>query len=251
MSRKTRLIQYLLRTGMFERREEAALAIMRSRITVDGRIITNPNFEIREKSVVCLDGKQVFKVRDIYLAINKPEGVLCQKSRKNSDRTVFSIIKEKIPSMSEYELNSLFSVGRLDKDTTGLLIVTNDGRLNELMMKPDRKVEKTYIARLDRAISEDAIRKLRAGVFIPVEDEVGKKSEHKTEGCSAERIKSNEVRVTIHEGKKRQVRLMFETVGFRVVALKRVSIGRISLERLGIEKDGDMKEINKEQAYSF
>ena len=250
MSKKIRLIQYLAKTGEFEEREDAAHSIMHSHITVDGKTVTNPNYEIKESSAVSLNGRQVSGLRNIYLALNKPSGIFCQKSRDRKAKTIFSFIRKKRLPLLGKEINSLFSVGRLDKDTTGLLILTNDGKLNELMMKPENKVEKTYIATLDKEISEDSLLLLKKGIIIPIEDFEGKESEYRTKECSAERIGNKEVKITILEGKKRQVRLMLSAVGCAVVSLKRVSVGKLSLEKIGIEKEGDIKEITEEQAYS-
>ncbi len=251
MSRKIKLIQYLARTGEFEEREDAARAIMRGHVTVEGKKITNPNYEIKENALIALNSRQISRLRDIYLALNKPTGIFCQKSRDRKEKTIYSFIRKKRFPLSGKEINSLFSIGRLDKDTTGLLIITNDGKLNELMMMPNNKVEKTYIATIDKEISENSLLLLKKGVTIPIEDFRGKKSEYKTKECSLEKLPNNQVKITISEGKKRQIRLMLSAVGLKVLSLKRVSIGRLSLSSLGIEKEGDIKEITKEQAYSF
>jgi pseudouridine synthase len=251
MSRKTRLVQYLSRTGEFEEREDAARSIMHAHITVDGKVTTNPNYEIKETAKIALNGRPVVKLRKIYLALNKPAGIFCQKSKDREAKTIYSFIHKKRLPLTGKEINSLFSVGRLDQDTTGLLMITNDGKLNELMMRPERKTEKTYIAALEKEISEDAVEKLRSGVIISVEDFDEHEFEYQTKPCSAEKLPGNQVKITITEGKKRQVRLMLGAVFFSVVSLKRISIGKLSLEKLGIEKEGDIKEITEKEAYSF
>ena len=251
MSKKIRLVQYLAKTGEFEERYDAARSIQSGHISVDGKNITNPNYEIRESADVMLNGKHILPLRKIYLALNKPKGIFCQKSRDREAKTIYSFIHKKRLPLTGKEINSLFSVGRLDRDTTGLLIVTNDGKLNELMMRPERKVEKEYTAEIDKEISEDALSKLRAGVTIKIDDFDGKEIDYLTKPCSAEKLPCGKIKIAISEGKKRQVKLMLASVGYAVLSLERTSIRNLTLAKLGIEKAGDIKEISEKEAYSF
>jgi pseudouridine synthase len=251
MSRKIRLVQYLVRTGEFEERYAAARSIQLGHISVNGKVVPNPNFEIKESAVVALNGRQISQMKRIYLALNKPKGIFCQKSKDREAKTIYSFIHKKRLPFTGQEINSLFSVGRLDQDTTGLLIITNDGKLNELMMRPDRKVEKEYIAVIDKEITEDALSKLRTGVTIKIEDFNEKRIDYTTKECSAEKLPGNRVKITISEGKKRQVKLMLASIGHAVLSLERTSIGNLTLARLGIEKEGSIKEISEKEAYAF
>ncbi|MCX6710418.1 MAG: pseudouridine synthase [Candidatus Woesearchaeota archaeon] len=251
MSKKIRLVQYLAKTGEFEEKYDAARSIQSGHISVDGKNITNPNYEIRESADVMLNGKHILPLRKIYIALNKPKRIFCQKSRDREAKTIYSFIRKKRLPLTGKEINSLFSVGRLDQDTTGLLIVTNDGKLNELMMRPERKVKKEYTASIDKEITEDALSKLRAGVTIKIDDFDGKEIDYLTKPCSAEKLPGKKLRIAISEGKKRQVKLMLSSLGYEVISLQRESIGNLTLSGLGIKKEREIKEITEKEAYGF
>ncbi|HIH39028.1 rRNA pseudouridine synthase [Candidatus Woesearchaeota archaeon] len=244
MSTKPRLLPYLMGTGTFSRRWDAYDAIKAGRVIINGKIVKNPHYTVKKEALVFIDGKSVTAVRSLYLAVYKPKGVICQKSRKE-ERTILGIVLEQI-KMGKQEFSSLFPIGRLDKDTTGLILITNDGKFQEQVASPDHLVAKTYIADLDREISSADKEKIEEGVMIPAD--FGYKREMFLAKGVVEKSQGNQVTLIITEGKKRQVRLMFLELGYKVTSLCRLSIGRLSLKDLGLTKEGMVKELSKKEA---
>ena len=165
--------------------------------------------------------------------LNKPKNCLCQKG---AEYNVYKIIKE-MKDFSPEEKQSLFIVGRLDKDTTGLLILSNDGKLADKIMKPNKKVVKTYAALLGKDLLEKDKASLEKGVNISVNEK-----DYVTKPSKVD-VDKNKVRISICEGKKRQIRKMFSKLGYEIIELKRVSIGNLQLGNL---KTGEYKVITGE-----
>jgi 23S rRNA pseudouridine2605 synthase len=208
-----RLAKYLAHAGVASRRAAEGL-VRAGRVTVGGQVVRDPARDVDEDSGVALDGAEVAgpEARVVY-AVHKPEGVVSTVSDPGGRDTVVGLVSE--------ENRRLYPVGRLDADTTGLLLLTNDGELAHRLMHPSFEVPKTYRAIVERApVGEPALRALREGVEL--EDGV-------TAPARVRRLAADSLELTIHEGRKRQVRRMCSAVGHPVRALKRVRFGPLEL----------------------
>ncbi|HEX4759445.1 MAG TPA: pseudouridine synthase [Thermoleophilaceae bacterium] len=209
-----RLARYLAHAGVASRRAAEKL-IAAGRVSVAGRVVTDPARDVDESSGVALDGEPLSpEPREVY-ALNKPQGVVSTAKDTHGRRTVV----EFVPSRAR-----LYPVGRLDADTTGLILLTNDGELANKLTHPSFEVDKTYRASVEPGpVSEASLQVLRDGVEL---------EDGRTAPASVRQVEPGLVEVTIHEGRKRQVRRMFEAVGHRVLKLERVGFGPLRLERL-------------------
>ena len=201
-----RLQKYLARAGVDSRRKCEQL-IIDGRVKVNERIVDELGARVRSGDTVSLDGIPVEPGPREYHLLNKPMGVLSAASDARGGKTV----TEMVPS----ELR-LFPVGRLDRDTTGLLLLTNDGELAHRLMHPRFEVDKVYRVEVEGRLDEIALERLRAG--IELEDGL-------TSPAEVRRVRSSDdatvIEMTIHEGRKRQVRRMLEAVGHPVISLHR------------------------------
>ena len=238
MSKNISLKQFLMRSGRFERSYDCIAAIKDGKVTIDDEIITRPNhFFNHKKLLVRLYGEKVKPLSKLYFLFNKPSGYLCQKSA--SEKTVYDLLtKLNLPKESK---QSLYTVGRLDKDTEGLLIMTNDGRLSNAITNPKNEIVKKYYAVLEKQIDREKIKILEKGIEISIGRE-----RYKTKSCKIEIVGEKNAYISISEGRKRQIKKMFDAIGNKVVYLRRVSIGNIQLEKLKI---GEFKEISREEIY--
>src|SRR3989338_1017769 len=145
MPKKISLKQFLMRTGYFKNYEECVSAIRKKEITLNGAAIDNPNHYFNPKKyVVKCKNERLKPVKKMYFALNKPHGFICQKSP--GEKSIYDLLESlKLPKP---HASSLFAVGRLDKDTEGLMIITNDGKLSDRLAKPEKNVSKTYLAEL-------------------------------------------------------------------------------------------------------
>lgn len=238
MSKNVSLKQFLMRSGKFERSYDCIASIKDGKVTIDNEIITHPNhFFNPKKLLVMLYGEKVKPLPKLYFLFNKPSGYLCQKSA--SEKTVYNLLdKLNLPKESK---QSLYTVGRLDKDTEGLLIITNDGRMSNAITNPKNKIVKRYYAVLEKQIDSEKIKMLEKGIEIGIGRE-----RYKTKPCKIEVVGEKHAYISISEGKKRQIKKMFDAIGNKVVYLRRVSIGNIQLEKL---KVSEFKEITLEEIY--
>ena len=199
--------------------------IEQGRVKVNGRVIRNPDHWVESaKDVVHLDGLRVREEKKIYIALNKPTGVITSFGDARNRPTVYDYLKE----LDRW----VFPVGRLDMDTSGLLILTNDTDFGEALLQPKSKVPKTYYAKVSGVVTEDEYFRLTDGLDI---------GRGESSGPSAVReVRSNEkytwLELTITEGKNRQVRRMCEAVGHPVLKLVRIRMGDLELGDLGIGK---------------
>jgi 23S rRNA pseudouridine2605 synthase len=210
-----RLAKYLAHAGVASRRASEQI-IAAGRVTVDGATVTDPARDVDDERAVKVDGKRVKAVaRHVVYVLNKPAGVVSTAHDPQGRRTVVELVPGR---------ERLYPVGRLDSDTTGLILLTNDGELAHRLTHPSFEVPRTYRARIANApINEPALRALREGVEL---------EDGPTAPAKVRRISSNHVELTIHEGRKRQVRRMLEAVGHPVKALERVAFGPLRLKGL-------------------
>lgn len=212
-----RLDRLLVELNIGSRSEVKAL-LKKGLVLVDGKKITKPETKVDENSVtVSYQGQEYTYSKFQYYIMNKPAGVITA-TEDSREETVMDIFYRVCPDAPR----GLAPVGRLDKDTTGLLLITNDGKLAHDMLSPKKHVDKTYYVTLDGELSEDNIIALERGVFIG-EGEPTAPASVLYEG-------GNTCYITIHEGKFHQVKRMFFAVGRQVIALKRVAFGNLRLD---------------------
>ena len=185
---------------------------------MDGNKALKPEEKVDENSVVITyQGKEYRYKRFSYYVINKPKGVITATEDANAE-TVMDVFYRQFPDAPR----GLAPVGRLDKDTTGLLLITNDGQLAHDMLSPKKHVDKKYFVELDGELTEDNIRELENGVHIGEGEN--------TAPATVDYQGGRTCYITIHEGKFHQVKRMFFAVGREVIGLKRVSFGKLSLD---------------------
>lgn len=221
---KERLQKVMAQAGVASRRKCEEI-IIAGRVKVNGIVVTELGTKVGPKDVVTVDNKALDKESLVYYVLNKPTGYLTAVSDKLGRRTVMDLIAV------EDKKERIFPVGRLDYDTSGVLLLTNDGTLSYRLTKSAKEVEKTYHARLDGIIDQTAVTRLIKGVMI--DGVMTKRS--KIEVLDIDK-KNNSclISLTITEGRNRQVRKMCEAVGFSVKKLKRVAFGGITTENLKV-----------------
>ncbi|MBR7142384.1 MAG: 16S rRNA pseudouridine(516) synthase [Clostridia bacterium] len=202
-------------------RKEAVQLIRQGRIAVDGSVCTVPETRVKEKSLLAKDGRPLREGGAVYLLMNKPLGFVCS-AEDDGGQSVLALVPEQLSS------KKLFSVGRLDKNTTGALMLTDDGDLAHRLLAPSRHVPKMYRAVLDGELSAAAIRRLEAGI--------GLGNGEQCLPCRVERLQDRMALVTLEEGKYHQVRRMFAAVGLFVEQLERISFGPLNTEGLELGK---------------
>lgn len=225
ISEEIRLNKYLSESGVCSRREADRL-IEAGKVTVDGRI-ASMGMKVRSGQKVVCDGKAVEeKDRPVLLAVNKPRGIVCTTSDK--DRA------ENIVEFLNYPIR-VYPVGRLDKESEGLLLMTNQGELMDQILRGRNGHEKEYMVTVDRKITRDFIQHMSAGV--PILDTV-------TRPCEAEQTGECTFRIILTQGLNRQIRRMCEVLGYKVTKLRRVRIMNI---KLGTLKTGAYREVAGEE----
>lgn len=212
-----RLNKFLATSGVASRRQCDNI-ILDGRVTVNGKKIFSLGISVNEKSdIVRLDGKRLQLARSkVYILLNKPKGYITTAHDERGRKNVLDLVKSN---------SRLFPVGRLDNKSEGLLLLTNDGEIANRLMHPKYKFEKTYRAKLDKPFKEEDFESLVSGVLL--EDGLTAPCKARYFGYTGESVE-----IKIHEGRNRQVRRMFEVLGYRVKSLKRIQYGPLRLERL-------------------
>ena len=209
-----RLDKFLAQMNMGTR-SEVKNAIRKGKVTVNGEICKNADVKIDEiADVVCFENTQICYEKYVYFMLNKPAGVV-SATKDNHDKTVLDLLHGE-------NLQDVFPVGRLDKDTEGLLLITNDGELAHKLLSPKKHIPKTYFVRTKETVTSEQLEALERGVDIG-EDAL-------TLPAQAEMIAEKEIFLTIYEGKFHQVKRMLKAVGNEVVYLKRQKMGNLLLD---------------------
>ena len=224
-----RLDKLLRERGIASRRDTKEL-IAAGRVTVNGKPAESHSMEVSSHDTVLVDGRPIEAAEPVYLMLHKPAGCVTATS-DDTEQTVMDLLP------AEYRDMALFPVGRLDKESEGLLLLTNDGDFCARVIEPEHHVPKTYYIEVGRAFAPDTEEKFAAGIVFPN----GTK-------CRAGKIKVSADRmsalVTVTEGKTHQVRRMAMACGSRVHYLKRISIGKLTMGDL---PKGDVRELTKEE----
>ena len=218
MGKKMRVDKLLSNVGVASRAELKKYC-KQGLIAVNGKVINNPGVQVdSEKDEVTFNGERILYREFVYIMLNKPDGYISATFDKH-DPIVLDLID------SSYLVFEPFPVGRLDKDTEGLLVLTNDGQLAHRVLSPKKHVPKTYYAKIQGKVTEDDIFAFEKGVVLD--------DGYETMPSQLKILKSDEmseIELTIHEGKFHQVKRMFESVGKKVVYLKRLSMGKLTLD---------------------
>lgn len=225
-----RIDKYLANMGVGTRKEVKEY-ISKGFILLNGEVVKKPTQQVNENEdkIEYLNQEIIYKPY-IYLMLNKPQGVI--SATKDYSETVIDLLEEK------YQNKDIFPVGRLDKDTEGFLLLTNDGKLAHELLSPKKNVNKKYFAKLEKKLKKDDIQVFENGVYL-------EKENYLTKPAKLEIISDYEAFVTIQEGKYHQVKRMFHAVDNEVIFLKRISMGELSLdENL---KPGEYRELTDEE----
>ena len=220
-----RLAKYLAHSGVASRRASEEL-IAAGRVTVGGRVVKDPARDVSGESGVEVDGEPVSEEPREVWALHKPLGVVSTAREPGKRPAVVDLVPSK---------RRLYPVGRLDADSTGLILLTNDGELANHLTHPRYGVRRTYRVRLRRAPSEEELRRLRHGVEL---------DDGPTAPAGVRKVSPRVVEITLREGRNRQLRRMAEAVGNEVVELRRVRVGSLSLGRM---PEGDTRRLRRSE----
>lgn len=226
-----RLQKIIANSGYCSRRKAEEL-IKKGRVFVNEKKVDTLGVKVSSKDIVRINDTILKKEEKEYYLLYKPRGYITSTNDDKKRKIVTDLIKTN---------KRIYPVGRLDYDTTGLLVLTNDGVLADLLMHPKNKIDKVYIAKIDGILTKEAIYKLKNGVYI---DNV-KTSKAKLRIKKVDKKNKNSlVELTIHEGKNHQVKKMFEAVGYKVLKLKRERVGILDLKGL---KSGEYRKLNPKE----
>jgi len=205
---KIRINKFLGERGIASRRAIDEL-IVQKRITVNGLTLDTPGMKVSETDVITIDEKRIATTRPVPVTIllNKPDDCITTSKDTHGRKTVLNYIKIK---------ERVFPIGRLDRNTTGVLLLTNDGELTHLLMHPSHESEKVYRASLDKPLSEKDKKRFEAGIML---------DDKKTAPCQTKYFRDDkkDVIVTLHEGRNRQIHRMFNALGYAAEKLDRIS----------------------------
>lgn len=230
MERLQKVIAY---AGVASRRKAEQL-ILEGKVRVNGNIVRELGIKVSNSDEIEVEGVKLEKEDKVYFLLYKPRGYISAVTDDKGRKTVTDIFKKRVHQR-------IFPVGRLDYDTTGLLLLTNDGEFSNLMTHPKFKIDKTYIARVKGVPTKQGLMKLQGGIRL----EDGKTAPAKVSMTSFDEKAGKAIcEITIHEGKNRQVRRMFEAIGTPVVKLKRERFAFLDLAGL---TPGEYRELTKHE----
>ena len=226
-----RLQVFLSKAGISSRRR-AVKIIESGKISINGKKVFESSFRVNpEKDKVSLKGKIIKPKEKIYIVLNKPKGVTTTKKDSFADKTVMDLLPQK--------LNHLNPVGRLDKDTAGLLLLTNDGEFINRLTHPRFNVKKLYAVKLDKKLGDKEKVRLEKGIAL---------DEKRTAPCKITLKQKSDIEITLGEGRKRQIKRMFSKLGYKVLDLRRLKEGSLALGEL---PEGKWRILKKEEIYKL
>lgn len=226
-----KLFKFISSSGIISRRK-AQESIQLAMVTVNNVVVMDPFVDIDPiKDIVRFDDQKiVLSSTTTTLALYKPKGFISSRSDEMGRKTIFDLIPRK-PFLNH--------VGRLDKDTTGLILLTNDGDLSQFLTHPKNKIPKEYIAETNDIIDKKTTQKIQRGIFI------GSGEKGKAKIVSQEKIKKTiHVKMILRQGKKNEIRRIFKFSGLKLISLKRIKFGNITLDQL---KEGQWRELTKKE----
>lgn len=214
-----RIDKYLANMNVGSRKEVHSL-IKKKVVTVNGELVTTPKQQVKEDDLVVVDGNEIAYQQYHYFLLNKPKGVI-SATEDRSQQTVISLLKTK----DRYQ--GIAPVGRLDKDTTGLLLLTNDGALAHELLAPNKHVAKVYRAKISGVASEETVKTFASDITL---GDGTKLKPAKLEILAQDKVHDlSQIEIQIQEGKYHQIKRMFGAVGMKVLELDRISMGKLSL----------------------
>ncbi len=227
-----RLQKVIANSGYTSRRKAEEL-IINNHVCVNGEVVNTLGYKVNDNDIITIDGITITKNTNYeYYLLNKPREVICSVSDEVGRKCVVDFIKTK---------TRIYPVGRLDYDTTGLIILTNDGNLANILMHPKNKVYKTYIAKINGILNEEDFKCLRKGIMI--DKRILKIDHFKVKSIDKEKNTSL-VEVTIHEGRNHIVRKLFESLHYDVLKLTRSKYANLTLDNL---KSGEYRELSSSE----
>lgn len=231
-----RLQKYMAHAGVASRRKCEEI-IAEGRVKVNGEVVDTQGYIVEEGDRVTVDGKKVWPVkRNTYILMNKPRGIV-SSAKDNKDRqTVLDLLSSDIRAR-------LYPVGRLDMDSSGLILLTDDGELTERLLHPKYEIEKTYKVTVNGLVTEEEAKELSKGVKL--KDGMTAPGEFK---IIEHRNKKTRLECTIREGRNRQIRRMFESLGYEVIQLERIVFGPLKITGLG---KGDYRPLREKEIRSL
>ena len=234
MENYVRINKFVASNGIISRRKVDEY-IEQGRIMVNGITVRERGFKVNpNKDKISVDGEIIkTNVRKIYIVLNKPPKVISAVTDNKNRKTVVDLVKIK---------ERIFPIGRLDYDTTGLILLTNDGELANKLMHPKYEVEKIYLAHLSKPLEEKHRKKIADGIFID------RKKTEPAKISFVNKYDNKRIYVSIHEGRNRQVKKMFEEFGYKIKKLHRTKYGNLKLGNL---KEGVWRKLSKEEVAQF
>ncbi|MCF7895118.1 MAG: pseudouridine synthase [Candidatus Omnitrophica bacterium] len=215
-----RLNQYLAKSGVASRRKAEEI-IKNEKVTINGQYVDKPYYQVDAADSVKINNKEIRPAKNIYILLNKPKGVTATCFDKYAKTTVLDLIPNK---------KRIYPIGRLDKNSTGLIILTNNGNFCYKITHPKFQIEKEYIIQLSTQFKKDDYKKAKAGVVD--EGELLKVKKIRNVKNKSWSKLPPALKVTVGEGKKRHLRRLFKKLGYQVISLKRIRIGNLRLNDL-------------------
>jgi len=226
-----KLFKFVAASGVLSRRKSQE-SIKSALITVNDVVVLDPFLEIDPKKDIIRFDEQIIKFNKHFsiIILNKPKGFICSKNDELNRKTVFDLIPKTPP---------LNYVGRLDKDTTGILLLTNDGKLSDFLTHPRNKIAKEYIAETTTRIKDSDVKKIEKGIFI------GSGDRGRAKILSQKKVKNTFfINMILKQGKKNEIRRIFKFSNIKMISLKRIKFGEITLGNLN---EGCWRELSKKE----
>lgn len=220
-----RLNKYLSNAGIASRRKADEL-IAEGKVEVNGVVVTEMGYKVKPTDRITFEGKKITADKKIYILLNKPKDFITTTSDEKGRRTVLDLVAEAHLDIGMKAKPRLYPVGRLDRNTTGVLLITNDGELAQNLTHPSKEIRKIYHVWLDKKLAAADLEKIKHGVVL--EDGIAEVDEVAFPNPKSK----SEVGVQIHSGKNRIVRRIFESLGYQVIKLDRVSFGGLTKKDL-------------------
>lgn len=232
MSERIRINKYIANAGVCSRRDADKL-VEQGKVTINGMVATAGS-QVNSTDTVCVNGK-VVRGRDerVVLAFYKPVGITCTERDKFAEKTILEYVK--------YPVRVTYA-GRLDKDSEGLILLTNDGDLIQALMKGSNHHEKEYVVKVDKEITQHFLDKMSSGVYL-------KELDRTTKTCKVEKVGKMTFKIVLTQGLNRQIRRMTKELGYNVTSLKRIRIEQITIDGLKIGQYRELTEREKENLY--
>ena len=229
-----RINKYLSAKGVCSRREADRL-LEAGRITVDGAV-AECGQQVDDNNIICIDGSKISndKPEDILIAFNKPVGIVCTTTNKQGNNNIVDYI-----GYSE----RIYPIGRLDKESDGLILITNNGEITDRILRSVNGNEKEYIVKVNKKITKDLLDKMSAGVYL-------KELNVKTKQCRIYKVNSNTFRIVLTQGLNRQIRRMCQELGYKVEKLTRIRVMNIELGDLACGEYRVVEGAEKEKLYN-